>query len=161
MLLSREEAGPGNPIARRTLGLARTRDLDGAWTLAPAPILPLTENVENADLYFQASTGTWFLFTNHVGQNSTRPGPGEYTEAVWVYWTQDPTTWDAANKAVVLDNQNIHNHQEVVGLPTVLPVGDRLAVNYDAPADRAITDLYHSVGLAWLDLPLDVTPPEA
>ena len=44
---------------------------------------------------------TWFLFTNHIGLDG-----GEYTDAVWVYWSKDLNKWDAKNKAVVLDGKN-------------------------------------------------------
>ncbi len=140
----------GSEGTKRTLGLARTRDLNAAWTVDSAPILPLTEQIENSSLYFEASTGTWFLFTNHVG---IRDGE-EYTDAVWVYWSDDVTRWNPANKAVVLDAQNCSWSANIVGLPSVLKIGNRLALYYDGYTGN---DLWHTgrdVGLAWLELPL-------
>jgi len=34
----------------RTVGIARTKDLDGPWPIDPAPILPRAEQIENASL---------------------------------------------------------------------------------------------------------------
>ena len=56
-----------NGSIRRSLGIARTRNLDSSWTVSPDPIVPLDEQIENAALYFEKATDTWFLFTNHVG----------------------------------------------------------------------------------------------
>lgn len=98
-------------IALRTLGLARTKDLDGSWAADTEPLLPLTEQIENSSIYFEPSTGMWFLFTDHVtsaddvtpmrGQDGT-----EYPDAVWVYWSDDPTRFSEHEKAVVIDTSN-------------------------------------------------------
>ena len=64
-------AATDHPI-RRTLSIARTKNLDGPWTLDPEPILPATEQVENSSLYFEQANKTWFLFTNHVGHRRLR-----------------------------------------------------------------------------------------
>jgi hypothetical protein len=39
---------PGNPCVQRTLGIARTRDLDGVWTPDAQPLVPIEEQVENS-----------------------------------------------------------------------------------------------------------------
>jgi len=139
---------------QRTLGLARAPGVDGPWTVDPAPILPPEEQIENAALYFQQETGTWFLFTNHVG---LRDGV-EFTDAVWVYWSQDLQRWSPENKAVVLDGRNSLWSKNVVGLPAVLPMGDRLAIYYDGLAagrgEDPFSHLGRDVALAWLDLPI-------
>lgn len=75
---------PGNPSVQRTLGIARTRDLDGPWTPEPQPMVPIEEQIENSTLYYEESIETWFLFTNHIGIDE-----GEYTDAIWVYWSKD------------------------------------------------------------------------
>ncbi len=148
---------------RRTLGIARTRDLDGPWTPDLEPIVPLDEQVENSSLYYEESIDTWFLFTNHVGIDVARAGDAwspttvEYTDAIWVYWTRDPNRWDARDKAVVLDGSNCAWSSLVVGLPSVLRIGDRLAVYYDALAGDGTGHMGRDIGLAWLDLPL--APP--
>jgi hypothetical protein len=41
------------------------------------------------------------LSTNHIGVDR-----GEYTDAIWVYWSKDPNRRDPKNKAVVLDGHN-------------------------------------------------------
>ncbi|MCX6622101.1 MAG: hypothetical protein NTY38_13740 [Acidobacteria bacterium] len=113
---------------RRGIGLARTRNLDGAWKVNGEPILPLDEQVENSSLYFEKSIDTWFLFTNHVGISKG----GEYTDAIWVYWSRDLEHWDPANKAVVLDSANCTWAKGAIGLPSVVRVKNRLAIYYDA-----------------------------
>ena len=140
---------------KRTIGIARTKDLDGSWTLDPAPIVPPKEQIENTSLYFEPSNQVWFLFTNHVGLEA---GGGEYTDAVWVYWTKDLNTWDASNKAVVLDGKNCTWSSKCIGLPSVVKIDDRLAILYDAPGGESTSHMKRDIGLAWLDLPL--VPPE-
>lgn len=135
----------------RTLGIARTRDLNGVWSVDAKPILPPEEQIENSSLYYEKENGTWFLFTNHVGiENGV-----EYTDAVWVYWTQDLEHWDARNKAVVLDGENCTWSRKCIGMPSVIRVGNKLAVMYDAPGGDSISHMRRDIGLAWLALPLN------
>jgi len=140
----------GKPFVQRTLGIARTRNLDGPWTIDPQPILPIEEQIENSALYFEPANQTWFLFTNHIGVD----GKGEYTDALWVYWSKDLEQWNPSNKAVVLDGQNCNWSKKCIGLPSVLKVGNRLAIFYDAPGGESTSHMQRDVGLAWLDLPL-------
>lgn len=135
---------------KRTIGIARTKNLDEPWTIDPAPIVPSEEQVENTSLYFEPKYRTWFLFTNHIG---VRNGV-EYTDAVWVYWSKDLNHWDPAHKAVVLDGSDCAWSQECIGLPSVVKVGQRLAVFYDAPGGSSTSHMNRDVGLAWLNLPL-------
>ncbi|MCC6144855.1 MAG: hypothetical protein IT368_13700 [Candidatus Hydrogenedentes bacterium] len=145
----------GNPCPQRTLGIARTTDLDAPWKIDPAPIVPIEEQVENSSLYFDPKIETWFLFTNHIGIR----GGIEYTDAIWVYWTKDLNRWDPANKAIVLDGQNCTWSNACLGLPSVLPVKDRLAIFYDAPGGDSLSHMHRDLGLAWLDLPLTIPAP--
>jgi hypothetical protein len=145
-------AEANNRNIRRTIGIARTKDLNGSWRLDPEPALPLSEQVENTSLYFEPSNQTWFLFTNHVG---IRKGM-EYTDAIWVYWTKDLNHWDPKHKAVVLDSSNCHWSKEVIGLPSVVKVKDRLALFYDGVSQGPISHMGRDIGLAWLQLPLRV-----
>jgi predicted GH43/DUF377 family glycosyl hydrolase len=138
---------------KRTIGIARTKDLDGPWALDAAPIVPPEEQIENSSLYYEPANRTWFLFTNHVGLDGF-----EYTDAVWVYWTKDLDHWDAGRKAVVLDGRNCAWSRRCIGLPSVIKVQDRLAILYDAPGGESRSHMGRDVGLAWLDLPL--VPPE-
>ena len=139
----------GNRCVQRTLGIARTRNLDGPWTVDPQPMVPIEEQIENSTLYYEKSNKTWFLFTNHIGIDG-----GEYTDAIWVYWSKDLNAWDPKNKAVVLDGQNCTWSKKCIGLPSVVPVGKRLAVFYDAPGGNSTSHMKRNIGLAWLDLPL-------
>ena len=75
---------PGNSCVQRTLGIARTKDLDGPWIVDPKPMVPIEEQIENSSLYYEESNKTWFLFTNHIGIDGV-----EYTDAIWVYWSKD------------------------------------------------------------------------
>jgi hypothetical protein len=157
--------GKDGLIHKRTLGIARTKDLDGPWTLDAEPLAPLDDQIENSDVYYEPANGYWFLFTNHIGilppDSGIRPEENEagmeYTDAVWVYWTKDPNHWNPEHKAVVLDGQNCTWSKFCIGLPGVVPVGDRLAVLYDAPGGDSVNHMRRSIGLAWLPLPL--TPP--
>ena len=60
-------AGYVGSTFERTVGIATTTNLSGTWSVSPTPALPSTEQIENTSLYYQASTQTWFMFTNHVG----------------------------------------------------------------------------------------------
>jgi predicted GH43/DUF377 family glycosyl hydrolase len=140
-------------VCRRTLGIARTKDLNTTWSVEREPIVPLAEQVENSSLYFEPSNSTWFLFTNHVGINA---GGSEYTDSIWVYWSTDLRHWSSDKKAVVLDGQNCTWSKQCIGLPSVLPWKGRLAIFYDAPGGDSISHMQRDVGLAWLDLPLRV-----
>lgn len=140
---------------RRTIALARTRNLDGPWTLGAEPLLPLDEQIENTSLYYEPANRTWFLFTNHIGIRNGR----EYTDAVWVYWSRDPEHWDPRNKAVVLDTANCRWSPNVIGLPSVVRVKNRLALFYDGLAEDSLSHMRRDIGLAWLDLPLSPSHP--
>jgi predicted GH43/DUF377 family glycosyl hydrolase len=141
----------GNPSVQRTLGIARTKNLDGPWTIDSTPMVPIEEQIENSSIYYEKSTKTWFLFTNHIGLDK-----GEYTDAIWVYWSKDLNKWDASNKAIVLDGENCTWSVRCIGLPSVIKVGGRLAVFYDAPGGNSTSHMKRDIGLAWLDLPLDI-----
>lgn len=136
---------------KRTLSIARTKNLDGPWTLDPAPIVSPEEQVENSSLYYQPENETWFLFTNHIGLEGF-----EYTDAIWVYWTKDLNQWNAADKAVVMDGANCKWSSKCIGLPSVLKVGKRLAIIYDAPGGKSKSHMKRDIGLAWLDLPISL-----
>jgi predicted GH43/DUF377 family glycosyl hydrolase len=149
---------------KRTLGLAHTDDLAGTWTVDAEPLLPLDEQIENSSLYFEEESGLWFLFTNHVGVATDKAavspqGSPEYTDAIWVYWSDDPTNWNRENRAVVLDSKNSEWSPRVVGLPSVLVLGDKLAIYFDGSTRDAIDHGLRDVGVAFLDLPL-VPPSE-
>jgi predicted GH43/DUF377 family glycosyl hydrolase len=144
-------AAAGRPL-KRTLSIARTRDLDGVWRVDAVPALPPDEQIENSALYFEPANKSWFLFTNHVGIDEI----GEYTESIWVYWSKDINKWDPSRKAIVLDERNCRWSARNIGMPSVVKVGNRLALFYDATAQ--LTDnMKRDIGLAWLDLPL--VPP--
>jgi predicted GH43/DUF377 family glycosyl hydrolase len=146
----------------RTIGIARTRNLDGPWVIDQQPIVPSAEQIENTSLYFQKSTQTWFLFTNHIALYNHQ----EYADAIWVYWSQDLEHWNPDNKAIVLDGSSSSWSKTVIGLPSVLPMNGRLAIFYDGlePAAERLgaaaehTDAYkhmlRDIGMAWLDLPI-------
>jgi predicted GH43/DUF377 family glycosyl hydrolase len=140
----------------RTIGLARTTHLDSAWRVSDVPLLPPEEQVENAALYHQESDGRWFMFVNHVGMNEHGV---EYTDAIWVYWTRDPLRWEPESRAVVMDARTSTWAKRIIGLPSVLRVGDRLALFYDGRAGTLLPSgtgqhMDRDVGLAWLELPL-------
>lgn len=141
----------GKVVHLRSLGMAHAPHPDGPWTVLDAPVLPPEEQIENSSLYYEKANGWWFLFTNHVGVDE---GGGEWTDAIWVYWSKDPTNWDSRRKAIVLDGKNCTWSKRCIGMPSVLPVGDRLALFYDAPGGDSLSHMGRDIGLAWLDLPL-------
>ena len=140
---------------KRSLGLASASHPDGPWTVSEQPIVPMDEQIENSSLYFEPANNTWFLFTNHIGINETGM---EYTDAIWVYWSKDPTVWDPDQKAVVLDGENCTWAKECIGMPSVVPVQNRLALFYDAAPGSSVSHMDRDIGLAWLPLPLH--PPD-
>ena len=156
MFFSAAAENPSDPVAgriQRTLGLLSAPTLDGPWTAPVQPALPLEEQIENSSLYYEPANGYWFLFTNHVGIDAR----GEYTDAIWVYWSKDPLNWDPNHKAVVLDGRNCSWSHDSIGMPSVVKSGDKLAMFYDAPGGDSISHMKRHIGLAWFTLPL--TPP--
>jgi predicted GH43/DUF377 family glycosyl hydrolase len=138
----------------RTLGLATTKNLNGPWKVSDHPLFPVTEQIENSSLYFDEKLKTWFLFTNHIG--ITTDGE-EYTDAIWVYWSKNLYSWNKDHKAIVLDSENCLWAKGAIGMPSVIQVGDKLAVLYDAPGGGSISHMYRNIGLAWIHLPLDMS----
>ena len=139
------------PAFLRTLGLARTNNLNGTWTISAQPLLPSTEQIENSSLYFEPANGLWFLFTNHIAIDATH---GEFTDAVWVYWSADPRQWNPAQKAIVLDATRSTWAKTVIGMPTVVQVGQRLALFYDGNDRGDFDHMRRDIGVAFVDLPL-------
>jgi len=144
-------ASTDQPI-KRTLCIARTSDLNNTWTIDKEPIVPMSEQIENSSLYFEESNQTWFLFTNHIGYDAH----GEYTDAIWVYWSKNPEKWSADNKAIVLDGLNCKWSHHCIGMPTVIRYQNKLALLYDAPGENSVSHMQRSIGLAFLKLPLAV-----
>ena len=91
------------------------------------------QQIENSALYFEPSNRTWFLFTNHIGLDDG----GEYTESIWAYWSRDLNRWDPEQRAIVLDQTTCKWSQRCIGMPSVVRVGRRLAIFYDASTTRS------------------------
>jgi predicted GH43/DUF377 family glycosyl hydrolase len=150
-------ASTDRPILR-TLGIARTNNLDSTWTPDPTPILSQAEQIENASLYFETTSNTWFLFTNHVGiKNGV-----EYTDAIWVYWSTNLNKWNSKNKAIVFDSKNCKWSKTIIGLPSVIKMDTKLLLFYDGNKLPGIpigtrSHMNRDIGMAWIRLPL-VTP---
>lgn len=146
---------PSDPILR-TLGLASTSDLDTTWSIETDQLLPPDEQIENASIYYEPENGLWFIFTNHVGVD----GSGwEATDAVWVYWSDNPFAFDPRKKVRVMDAATSTWARGAIGMPSVVPVGDRLALFYDGNAKGSYGHMERDIGLAFIDLPLH--PPAA
>jgi hypothetical protein len=139
----RGESGPWGNV-----GIARTRDLNGKWSVDPEPILPGSHACENSSVYYEPANQTWFLFTNHVEATA------HHTDAIWVYWTKDLGKWNPENRAIAVDGKNCSWSRECIGMPSVIPVGKRLALLYDAPGGDGTSHMHRDIGLAWIDLPL-------
>ncbi|MEY4538603.1 MAG: hypothetical protein RLZZ306_360 [Bacteroidota bacterium] len=136
---------------KRTLGIARTNDLNTTWKIDSKPIVPLEEQIENSSIYYDEESKTWFLFTNHIGIDSLKT---EYTDAIWVYWSKNINKWDVKNKAIVLDKNNCKWSKGAIGMPSVIKKGNRLAILYDAYEGYSTYHMKRNIGLAWLSLPL-------
>lgn len=142
-----------NGTTKRTLGIARTRNLNQSWQIDTEPIFPLTEQIENSSVYYDESSKTWFLFTNHIGIDDDGL---EYTDAILVYWSKDINTWNSRHKAVVLDSTNSIWAKGAIGMPSVIRMGNHLAMLYDAAEGQSKSHMFRSIGLAWMDLPLKI-----
>jgi hypothetical protein len=142
----------------QTISIARTHDLNGPWKIDAHPIVPPSERIENSSLYYQKSTNTWFLFTNHVGIGANKE---EFTDQIWAYWTNDLNIWSAEHKFIVLEGSDSSWSKAIVGLPSVLPVNGRLALFYDGLKSMQVpqgpaSHVGRDIGLAWIDLPIKV-----
>ncbi len=137
---------------KRSLSIARTKDLTGSWQVDKQPILPMDEQIENSAMYYQKETNTWFLFTNHVGIYET----GEVTDGVWVYWTNDLDQWNPQHKAVVVDGASSSWSKQVIGAPSVIAKDGQLYIFYDGIEDDRISHYHRHIGVATLDLPIQV-----
>lgn len=142
-----------NGDTKRTLGLAHTKDLNKTWTIAPAPLFPSEEQIENSSLYYDQKTKTWYLFTNHIGITKEN---GEYTDAIWVFWSKDIRHWNEQDKAVVLDKENCTWAKGAIGMPAVISVEGRLALLYDGVEGNSTSHMHRNIGLAWIELPIKV-----
>ena len=60
-----------NRALKETLGIATTKNLDSPWNVNAKPLFPITEQVENSSVYYDAKNKTWYLFTNHIGIDSS------------------------------------------------------------------------------------------
>ena len=152
-------ASTGTPKILRTISIARTKNLESSWTLDKKPIIPPNEQVENTSIYYEKANKTYFLFTNHIGLSNGL----EYTDAIWVYWSKDLFNWSPENKAVVLDSSNCNWSKHIIGLPSVVQVGDSLAIFYDGNKSPKLpqgvkSHMKRDIGLAWLKLP--IIPPD-
>ena len=138
---------------RRTLGLARTDNLNKSWVIENEPLFPLSEQIENSSLYYEETSKTWFLFTNHIGIDKSG---SEYTDAIWVYWSKDINKWNREDKAVAMDSSNSIWARGAIGMPTVIKAGNRLALLYDAAEGASKDHMRRSIALAWIGLPLKI-----
>lgn len=150
----------------RTIGIARTSELKAsAWLPDPSPILPVSEQIENVSIVFEDRSQHWLLFTNHVGLDSLVSGTSskadhEYTDAIWMYWSRELENWSPADKAVVLDGKTCTWSSKVIGLPSVIRRGSRLAIYYDGlakdPLGSMERHMHRDIALAWLDITEDM-----
>ena len=99
-------------------------------------------------MYFDPDSGIYWLFTNHVCQNT-------YTDAIWVYWSRDIDCWDPAQKAIVIDRTVSTWARGAIGMPSVcLTDSGTLALLYDGVPGTGTGHLDRHIGLAEISLPL-------
>jgi hypothetical protein len=103
------------------------------------------------------------MFVNHVALVEQK----EFTDAIWVYWSQNLEKWDPLNNAVVFDKFNSTWSPIRIGLPSVLRMGKKLAIFYDGletgkdqlraeQSSDAYAHMFRDIGMAYLDLPIRV-----
>lgn len=154
-------SGSCSGVTKRSLGLAYTDDLTATgahddpngtfWEKLPEPILPVEDDIENSSLFYEESSGLWWLFTNHVHENL-------YTNSVWVYWSKDLRHWDPADKAVVVDASVSTWAKGAIGMPSVKRLDDdHLILLYDGVKGGGIGHLERHIGAAVITLPLTVS----
>ena len=73
-----------------------------------------------------------------------------------MYWSKDIYNWDVNNKAIVLDSSNCSWFKGAIGMPSVIKVGNKLAVLYDAFERYSTYHMKRNIGLAWIDLPIKI-----
>jgi hypothetical protein len=71
-----------------------------------------------------------------------------------MYWSKDINKWNTEQKAIVLDSLNCSWSKGAIGMPSVIQVGNRLALFYDASEGNSIGHMKRNIGLAWLELPI-------
>lgn len=151
-------SGSCSGITKRSLGIARTDRLDltdkfykdkgDFWIKDPKPILPPEEDIENSSLFYEESSGIYWLFTNHIFNN-------EYTDSVWVYWSKDIEHWSADNKAVVMDASVSSWAKGAIGMPSVIQRDEKtLVLLYDGVCGSGTGHLHRHIGMAEISLPL-------
>ena len=96
------------------------------------------------------------LFSCDAAHLRKGPGISSNTDAIWVYWSSDLDHWNSAQKAIVLDGAGSSWSHTILGLPSVVPQGHRLAIYYDGLAESGLTHMRRDIGLAWVDLPLRI-----
>ncbi|MFN2537548.1 MAG: twin-arginine translocation signal domain-containing protein [Mycobacteriales bacterium] len=136
-----------------TVGVARAESLDGPWYVDSTPLLSASERLENAALHHDPATGLWWLFANHIGTKRGSDGL-LYTDGIWGYVSDSPTSFSAAHRVLVLD-EAAAPWTRVIGMPSVVPALGGLAVFYDGIAGGVRTDhMGRDIGMAFLPLPL-------
>lgn len=153
-------SGACSGVTRRSLGIARTNDLTVSddydkltgtfWEKDPTPILPIEDDIENSSIFYEESSGLWWLFTNHIYKNS-------YTNSVWVYWSDDVEHWNPEHKAIVVDASVSTWAKGAIGMPTVIQKDDHtLTLLYDGICGDGIGHLDRRIGMCEISLPLSI-----
>ena len=61
------------------------------------------------------------------------------------------------NKAVVIDSMNCTWSKGAIGMPSVIKVGNKLALLYDAFEGFNNWHMKRNIGLAWISLPIKIS----
>lgn len=145
---------------KRSVGIARADRLDlcddydkkegNFWEKDPAPIIPPEHDIENTSIFYEESSGLYWLFTNHIYNN-------EYTDSVWVYWSEKIDKWNPENRAVVIDSTVSSWAKGAIGMPAVIKTDENtLSVLYDAVKGDGKGHLDRHIGLAEIKLPIKI-----
>jgi hypothetical protein len=143
--------------AGASIGLARADRLDGPWTVAAEPLLPLSERLENAAVFHDDVTQLWWLLANRVTAVPGLDG-ALFTDAILAYWAPSWDGFTTERSTVLLDGSTC-TWSSVIGMPSGAPVGDRVALFYDGRADGSTGHMSRDVGMCLLSMPR--CPPDS
>lgn len=145
-------------LTKRSIGIARTNNLGCSddydkeqgefWERDKNPILSPDEDIENSSVFYEEESGYYYLFTNHIYNNS-------HTDSIWVYRTKNIEKWCQEDKAIVVDSNVSTWAKGAIGMPNVLKKDAKtLILIYDGVVGNGIGHLNRCIGLAEIELPL-------
>ena len=135
---------------KRTIGIARTKDLDGPGSIRADP----AAGGADRELLALLRAGQQDVVPVHQPR---RAGRVRVHRRGLGLLDQGPEPLGRRRQGRGAGRQELQLEPQIIGLPSVVKVGNRLAVLYDGPGGDSKSHMHRDIGLAWLELPL--TPP--